>query len=123
MKAPFFISARLLPAIKVDGVTISLQRGIPDPASGYREKTKLYFDLPDGTEIIDDTLNVLRNTPTQDVFGTLFAFLGCGEQAYSDTDEGTAMFDKRLHDWIRDNKEEFSLLKIDLEEGPQLIED
>lgn len=118
---PFFISARLLPAIKVDGVTISVERGAHDRMG--REGVACYFDLPDGTEVVDDDLNVLYSTPTQEVFSTLFAFLGCGKQAYCDTDEGPALFDQRLHEWIEANEEEFGCLKFDLEEGPQLIEE
>lgn len=118
---PFFISARLLPAIKIDGVTISIERGAHDRMG--RESVTCYFDLPDGTEVVDDDLSVFYNTPTQEVFSTLFAFLGCGEQAHSDTEEGPALFDARLHEWIKANEEEFGSLQFDLDEGPRLIEE
>jgi hypothetical protein len=116
---PFFISSRLMPAIKVDNVTISIERSSKERFG--RESVTVYFDLPDGTEVVEDDLYVLYSTPTQEVFSTLFAFLGCGRRATEETEDGGPLFAPELHDWIKCNEEVFGMLQCDLDEGPQVI--
>jgi hypothetical protein len=54
LQHPFFISSRLLPAIKIGGTTVSLEQ-IGCTSDG-RDEYQIWFDMPDGTEIRESGL-------------------------------------------------------------------
>ncbi len=129
---PFFISARLLPAIKIDDATISLECiGVKRDRLAYR----WYVDLDNGREWSGCDLGAgarvqgdTDNSELQAMFGTLCAFMGaCGEGvkyalSTGRESENVTLFPEGLRDWCADHADELGMMQFELEEsGVQYI--
>lgn len=130
LKPPFMISSRLLPAIKVEDCTISLER--EGQNSEGRWEFKIYFDFDDGREFVEDGLRSGcggTGGGTQEMFGALFSFLSAaGEAAYWKNRDGSEsedldLFCPEVVEWCGQNSDEISCLACEVEETEGLIVD
>lgn len=130
LNSPFLISARLLPAIKVEDCTISLERLNPNHEGRWQFNT--YFDFDDGREFVDGNLASGcggSGGGTQEMFGALFAFLNAaGEAAYWKNRDGSesenlGLFCPEVMEWCGQNSDEISCLGCEIEETEGLIVD
>jgi hypothetical protein len=113
--APFEISSRLLPALRIGGAWISLEySALPGRGDG-RIVYRYYIDLPDGYE---HTANNLKSGcfggTLQEGFQSLLAFLGSADEE---------LFPAKVVEWARQNEDEIGLLKCEIEETKGLIDE
>lgn len=120
LKEPFFISSRLLPAVKVGGTTVSIEYAgdrLPDGRVPYR----YFLDFPDGTEHVGEDLKsgAFGGTLRQGM-ESLLAFLeACGESRnprYGDHGENADLFPESIGDWAYQNSDEITSVRLWIEE-------
>ncbi len=121
LTAPFLISARLLPALKIGAVTISLEPERQQLDVPHRCNLRFYFDGPDFT-YIDTSVGVFWNTKEQDCFLVLLSFLSAAAEA-SPTGDNADLFPPEIMAWAAEHSDEISMLQWDLEEHPDLIKE
>lgn len=116
LQSPFIISARLLPALVIDGVTISYNGGsvfFDGPAWEYEEKT---FRAPPCGDL-------------QDAFAAILSFLGAFAEARSyqqrtgRESENASLFPEFMGEWADKNSDEFSMLGSEIEEYELITEE
>lgn len=114
--APLIIGPRLVPALRIEGATLSLD-AIERDAEG-RVVYRWWIDLPDGTTHTGADLRsgCLSPVDYRATMASLLSFLSaCGE-----SDEGGENFDlfpAPVQDWCQTNSDELQMLSIELEEG------
>jgi hypothetical protein len=126
LSSPFFISARLAPAVRIADAVLSFDRG------------QFVLDLPDGSEhrITDFHFPAGRvhgatdESELQDAFGAILSFLSaCAEsRAYArrrgrDESEGenSDLFPANVGEWAESVSDELGMLACELEETRGLI--
>lgn len=120
---PFFISPRLMPAIKLGDATLSLA-GV-GPGDQYRAKAEFILDFPDGTEYRDDRMQSGHGgfTGMVSIFETFLAFLGaCADSRDYEIrnrlkfgeGENSSLFPEFLADWAMENQDEIDMARFDL---------
>jgi hypothetical protein len=130
LKAPFMISSRLLPAVKVEGLTISLTYS-DRPGDEHRTRYQYYLDFADGTEYEADDLQSgnIGDANLQYGFVNLLGYLDHAAEHYGycmrDRESGyepvfTEEIDEKLYCVGAD---EIGMLRIEIEETPGLIEE
>ena len=134
---PFQIGPRLVPALQIGDVWISLEEVRHFEGREGRDVAKFILDFPDGRVFEDDSLQSgcqgFQGTVT--VFKTLLSFLGaCGEsirygQRTGRTVESADLFPSYVGEWASENLDEISCLQCDLcledsdEANEELIEE
>ena len=124
---PFQISARLLPAIKVGKVTISIEAD--GKTSDGRIRWKYYLDGKDWEYENNDLKSGVGGGSLQDAFASLLSFLSaCGESIAYGRRSGTPgdnanLFPPHVGEWADQYSDELSMLECELEENPELITD
>ena len=103
---PFIISGRLLPALKINDSTLSL-----DPS-----KTRFYLDTPEMSVTIKDFIPGL-GMKLQDCFVCLLDFM-----SFSAEETDSDLFDPAIVRWCQQNQEEINDVKYELEDNEDLIQ-
>ena len=112
---PFKISARLLPALKINDTWMSLDDG------------EFILDFPDGTEYVINDFHGGRGG-LQDYFEAILSFMGAAAESRQYRErtgmegENEDLFPPHIVDWIVDNVDEIGCLQFDLSENVELIE-
>lgn len=124
---PFIISARLLPALQVGDVCISLAyNGL---MRDRRMRYTVYLDREDGTDVIDDICSGVGGGSLLEGFSTLLSLLGAAAESYSyrlrtgRMAEHEDLFSEPVVEWAYQYADEIEMLKIEIEERPGLIEE
>lgn len=111
LQSPFIISARLLPAIVIDNVTISFDQN----------NNVFYFDGSD-FEYAENSFKPGAGSDIQDCFVAILDFLGAFAEAISyetrtgrESDNKT-LFPSIMSDWAIKNSDEFSILQQEIDE-------
>lgn len=128
LTAPFKIGSRLLPALTVGDGTISLEYVGND---GGRMVYRWYVDCPAGEFSAADLKSGVQGCGTQEMFGTLLAFLGAAAESHAwrirasaEVDEDETMFPPAVVEWAHRHGDELDDLRQDLEEsGKNYIEE
>ena len=111
---PFRISARLLPALKINDTWLSWDDG------------EFVLDFHDGTEyVIDDFHGGIGGL--QDYFEAILSFMSAAAESRQYRErtgrhgENEDLFPPHIVDWIVDNLDEIECLQCDLTENLELI--
>lgn len=117
LESPFIISARLLPAIVIDNVTISF-----NPKNNV-----FYFDGSEFNYTADD-YNPGANHDIQDCFVDILNFLSAFAEAIGYENrtgresENKSLFPVIMSDWAVKNSDEFAMLGLEIEEFELIID-
>ena len=112
---PFKISARLLPAIKINDTWVSWDHG------------EFVFDFADGTEYAIDDFRPGALCNLQDCFEAILSFMGAAAESRQYRErtgrdgENEDLFPPHIIDWIVTNLDEIEGLQCDLNERQGLI--
>jgi hypothetical protein len=126
LHAPAIITARLLPGVKVGDTTISIK--IDGQESDGRTRYRYYIDGPNWSYSNDDIRSGCQGGSLQEGLSSLLSFLAAFAEAvwYKERtggySENAQLFPKRLQSWAVENSDELSMLSIELEETPGLIQ-
>ena len=117
---PFFISSRLLPAIRVGGATVSIEYAAIPPRGGVRYR--YHIDFPDGTtHSSEDLRSGVKEGSLKSGMEALLSFLAaCGEsRAPSATypGENADLFPDTVGEWAYQHKDEIEALSLWIEEA------
>lgn len=126
---PFKISARLAPAVQVDGAWISIE------ATGQRGEYgkrvwRWAVDLPSGESFEGEDLQ--GHGGYQSIMADLIGFLGaCGSSVNYERDnpddvsegDNTDLFPRKVAEWAADHEDDLAILECVLEENDNLIEE
>ncbi len=131
---PFIISARLLPAVKVGGATISIGF-CPKNTGDGRARYDCYIDFdekPDGgkKEYHDRNLKFgVGGGSIKNGFASFLCFLGAAAESRSYRErtgrqgENEDIFPAWVVEWAQQHSDEISMLQFEIEEGKDLIEE
>ncbi len=122
LSSPFTIGSRLLPCVVVGGAAISLDHdGI---TSDGRDRYRWYIDLADGSEFSENDLKSgVQGCTTQEMFGTLLAFLGAAAESYryfistGRAGENMDLFPPPVVEWAASCADELSIAELEIEEN------
>lgn len=115
LRAPFMITARLLPGVKIGDVTLSIQdTGLRTPDN--RTVYEYFIDGPGWTHSANDLKSGCGGGTLQEGMESLLSFLGAAAESYPDG-ENSDLFPA----WAHQNSDEITLLGIELKETPGLI--
>lgn len=117
LQAPFAISARLLPAIKIGDAWLSF-----DP-----QTVEFYLDRPGHPDYTIDDFRPGYSHNIQMCFADILSFMGAagdsrGYREWSgQPGENEDLFPPEIVDWIVENLEDIDCYRMELGEGPELI--
>ena len=115
LRAPFFISARLLPALRVGGAVVSLEAA--GTTSDWRDRFRYYIDLPDGSNYAGSLKSGVGGCSLQEAFVSLLAFLGAAaescdrQQRTGRPGENAALCPQPVVEWASQHADEIGLLQ------------
>ena len=128
LHAPFSISSRLLPALKIGDVTVSLKHVTRE--SDGRDLYRAYFDNLDGKDYVEEGLRSgCQGGDWQEMFASLLSFLSAAAESmryerdtgkYSDN---VSFFAMPICEWAENHADHISMLSLELEESANLIVD
>lgn len=128
--APLIITPRLLPGAKVGGGCISIEYDRKRRGEGGRVRYHYYIDLPKGVEYTGNDLQSGASGGTlQQGLESLVSFLEAAGEAYryamylGRDSENADMFPGNVNEWAYQNSDELSMLQIELQETPDLIQE
>jgi hypothetical protein len=114
INAPCIITARLLPGIQIDGVTISIERD--GTTADDRDRFRVYIDGPGLEYESTDQASGVGGGTLWEGLQTTLSFLGaCGESvAYSDRHPGHVgdnadLYPREIGEWAADHQDELYL--------------
>ena len=121
---PFVISARLMPAVHIDGAFISLDVSGRQSSNG-RDLYEAYVDLPDGSEFdITDLKSGCQGGDYREGMAALLSFLGAAAESYDYQQrtgrpgENADLFDPALVAWASEHADAISMIALEIEENP-----
>lgn len=116
LKHPFFISSRLLPAVRVGEDTVSIEFGkqSPDGRIHYR----VHIDFVDGTEFVDESLRSgVGGGSLRDGMSSYLSFLGAAAESYRNgSGENSDLFPPHVVEWAHQHNGEISVVQFEIEE-------
>lgn len=122
LRHPFIITPRLMAGVKIGEGFISI--GYLGSDGNGRTGYDVWFDLPDGTEVNDQTLKSgVGGGTLQDGMSTLLAFLGaCAEGRKYQTRTGREsecadLFPGDVGEWAEGHSDEIDMLQLEIEEA------
>lgn len=124
---PFEISSRLLPALRIGEVTISIESA--GVTSDGRARWRYFIDGAGLEHSADDLCSGVGGGSVQSAFESLLSFMSaCGESvAYKrrsgQAGENADLFPADVAAWCDENSDELSMLACEIEETPDLITD
>ena len=111
LKPPFFISARLLPAVRIGDMTLSMEM-LPRESDG-RNRYRYFFDFPKGKSVEGaDLRSGCQGGTLVEGFGSLLAFL---DSAASSASSDKCGFPPKVLRRVSDNESEVGALREQLE--------
>lgn len=116
LKPPFLISARLLPALKINDSFLSW------------DGANFYLDTPDGEHIIDD-FHPGASAGTQECFRAILSFMTAANEAYQyqlkhgTPSDNANLFTPAVTNWIVDNHNAIDMRSSEIEDRDNLIEE
>lgn len=134
LHAPFFISSRLLPALKINDAVLSLE-SISERDFEGRQSAAFILDLPDGSEYKDSSMQsgcqgfYGMGGRMQDIFAGFMSFLDAAAESYmyaenaysNDSDSNMSMFPQNVVEWAAENADEIGILRIEIEETDEVL--
>ena len=112
LNPPFMISGRLLPALKINDSTLSL-----DPS-----KTRFYLDTPEMSVSIKDFIPGL-GMKLQDCFVCLLDFMAYAADIMNgEASDGSDPFNQDVMLWCQQNADGINDVKYELEDNEDLIQ-
>jgi len=119
LRKPFFISSRLLPAVKVGDATISIEYAGNEPDG--RVRYRYYLDFADGTEHVGEDLKsgVFGGTLKQGMESLLSFLEACAESRnprHGEPGENADLFPDRVGEWAYQNDGEIASVRLWVEE-------
>jgi len=120
LKDPFFISSRLLPAVKVGNTTISIEYTGREPQG--RTQYRYYIDFADGSEHVgEDLMSGVGGGSLKEGMDSLLSFLvACSESRRPGPyapGENADLFPDRVGEWAEQNDSEITSVQIWIEEA------
>ncbi len=111
---PFIISARLLPAVRIGDMTISVRTG-PRNHEGRTEYT-MYFDR-DSEEFarVEDIKSGCQGGDYKEGMSSLMSFLGAFAEAGEDGDNAD-LFPASMRPWVEAHSDEIACMGCDIDE-------
>lgn len=124
LNSPFIITPRLCAGVKIGDAFISISDGERN-AEG-RTQYGVFIDLPDGSEHeINDLRSGCQGGDLQSGMASLLSFLSAAAESYRYAGmdgENSSLFPEAVTNWAHQNSDEISMLAIEIEETPNLIE-
>lgn len=118
LKKPFFISARLMPALNIAGATLSLDSESRN-AEG-RTQYKCFIDLPDGSEHeITGLRSGCQGGSVQEGFQSLLSFLSAAGESFNRNGiegENSDLFPQPVTQWASENMNGLDYMEFDIAE-------
>lgn len=124
---PFAISSRLMPALHIGDVWLSLSLGAFNHEG--RNVFEVWIDFPDEEFHITDLRSGVGGASIQKGFASLLCFLTAAGESYDyrmrtgRPGENETLFEPRIVAWASENSDELSMLEMEIEENPELITD
>lgn len=131
LKPHFFISSRLMAAVKISDAVVSIE--ILDTIThDGRDVYNVWIDLPSGEEFnITDIQSGCQGGTLQKGMASLLSFLGAAAEAYAHRirigdmelyqDSNESLFVPAVVEWAAQNSDEIACLACELEENKELI--
>lgn len=123
LKPPFLIGGRLLPAIRIGDVWISMER------LERRENRYVFrwtIDMPDGSSHTGSDMDSPRSS-IQEAFANILGFLSAAAEAYGyelqtgRKSENIDLFPKPVVEWAYQNSDDIDVMACGVEETEGLI--
>lgn len=111
---PFFISSRLLPALRVGDAVLQIETiSVADTHDG-RDRAHMILDFPDGSFYEDSELKSGCGgfSGSVEVFESFLGYLGaCAESMRWDGPDGenADLFPRHIAEWARDNADDIAI--------------
>lgn len=125
LHAPFQISARLGPALKIGDGWLTLLTIKPDPSG--RERATFALDTPDFEHVDSELLSGMGGfTSIVEVFETYLSFLEAAAEAYwyGPKSDNYTLFPVHVTEWAYGNNAELSMARSELcDENGNVLED
>lgn len=116
---PFFISCRLMAAVKIGDATISIGYA-KRPGRESRTRYEWFFDCGEIEETSDDLQSGnVRDAGIRSGMASLLNFMSaCGESfRYAGKDgDNVDLFPESMWEWLSSNREELSMLAMEIDE-------
>lgn len=120
LKAPLFISARLMPAIKIGDVVISLTIAFKKRDEEGRTIYKCFIDFPDGTKHeIKDLRSGCQGGTILEGFQSLLSFLSSAGESFNHkrmAGENSDLFPQTITEWASNHIDELALMDFEINE-------
>lgn len=123
LTAPMIITSRLMPGVRVGGVTISIAEcDVDDPGGLDFRKSWQYFIDGEGLSYSAQDLDTPHFTDVRHAMATLLGFLGADAESYVRAKGGRPpedgwLFDQDVAEWAYQCEDELWNLRTDLEGG------
>lgn len=119
LKSPFCISARLLPAVQLGDVFISITF---EGQAASRAVYRYYIDGPQFEHTSNDLKYGVGGGTLQDGMASLLSFLSACGTSFRTHGENADLFPPKIGEWCYQNCDELAMLQLEIEETPGLIE-
>lgn len=118
LRQPFYISSRLIPAVKVGDLDIQIERA---ECARMRRRFKCYFS--DGKNEHEESVYVCSNSYV-DAIESLLSFMGAAAEAYryGERSENWDMFPEWLMEQCYLQEDELSYLSLEIKENHLIVE-
>lgn len=114
LKHPFFISSRLLPAVKVGKDTVSID--FAGDGGERRVRYRVTIDFADGTEYVDESLRSgVGGGNLRDGMSSYLSFLSAASESYRNG-SGETFFPPHVTEWAHQHDGEISMVQFEIEE-------
>lgn len=124
LNSPFQISSRLLPAVQIEDTYISLEHN--KISSDNRNVWTYYIDNPAWEYTASDLRSGCGGETLQKAMENLLGFLAAAGESYRTmewTEKTPIFFPEHVTAWAYQHSEELTMLRLELEENQDLIED
>lgn len=121
LKHPFFISSRLLPAVKIGEDELSIE--FDGESRDGRAIYKVSIDFADGTEYVDNSMKSgVGGGSLRDGMVAFLSFLGAAAESYRrGGGENEDLFPPHVVEWANLHDGEISIAQFEIEETPDCI--
>lgn len=129
LNPPFIITPRLMAGLKVGDAFISM--GLSQRNAEGRMQYGCFIDLPEFEHEVTDLRSGCQGGDLQQGFASLLSFLTAAAESYQyrgldweniGPDDNATMFPREVTEWAYQFSDELSMLALEIEETPELIE-
>lgn len=116
LKHPFFISSRLMPAVKVGNDVLSID--FAGDGGDRRVRYRVIIDFANGTEYVDESMRSgVGGGNLRDGMSSYLSFLGAAAESYRNGyGENADLFPKHIVEWAHQHDSEISIVQFEIEE-------